>query len=111
MIRRPPRSTLFPYTTLFRSGGAVLRPGGVVPEPDRHRGEGRRAPQLAALPAPRPAGLVEDVDRHAESAALDLAPIYRPRRTSECEARHDVGAAGDRSELQVGLDGDRKSVV
>src|SRR2546430_12528020 len=24
MIRRPPRSTLFPYTTLFRSGGAVL---------------------------------------------------------------------------------------
>src|SRR5258707_10199061 len=26
MIRRPPRSTLFPYTTLFRS---VLRPGRV----------------------------------------------------------------------------------
>src|SRR2546429_2252169 len=24
MIRRPPRSTLFPYTTLFRSGGAFL---------------------------------------------------------------------------------------
>src|SRR3712207_7159993 len=23
MIRRPPRSTLFPYTTLFRSGGNV----------------------------------------------------------------------------------------
>src|SRR5438552_11814650 len=23
MIRRPPRSTLFPYTTLFRSGGAI----------------------------------------------------------------------------------------
>src|SRR3712207_8517010 len=23
MIRRPPRSTLFPYTTLFRSSGAV----------------------------------------------------------------------------------------
>src|SRR3712207_8934011 len=27
MIRRPPRSTLFPYTTLFRSGGAELRSG------------------------------------------------------------------------------------
>src|SRR5258705_3177260 len=26
MIRRPPRSTLFPYTTLFRSKG-TLRPG------------------------------------------------------------------------------------
>src|SRR5262245_63083011 len=50
MIRRPPRSTLFPYTTLFRSHGlssaraasgrryhAVFwcRPGG--PGPDRHR--------------------------------------------------------------------------
>src|SRR3712207_6898150 len=28
MIRRPPRSTLFPYTTLFRSCHHVLRPGG-----------------------------------------------------------------------------------
>src|SRR5690242_21197372 len=31
MIRRPPRSTLFPYTTLFRSrspsGGSSCRPG------------------------------------------------------------------------------------
>src|SRR5256885_8854355 len=24
MIRRPPRSTLFPYTTLFRSGSALV---------------------------------------------------------------------------------------
>src|SRR3712207_7634154 len=24
MIRRPPRSTLFPYTTLFRSGGVLI---------------------------------------------------------------------------------------
>src|SRR2546430_10183733 len=33
MIRRPPRSTLFPYTTLFRSGGGrtrVHRTGGVM---------------------------------------------------------------------------------
>src|SRR3712207_8402450 len=27
MIRRPPRSTLFPYTTLFRSSFSVSRPG------------------------------------------------------------------------------------
>src|SRR3712207_7136761 len=26
MIRRPPRSTLFPYTTLFRSTSVVVRP-------------------------------------------------------------------------------------
>src|SRR5258708_15806076 len=29
MIRRPPRSTLFPYTTLFRSLGAVMKSGNV----------------------------------------------------------------------------------
>src|SRR2546428_7847239 len=34
MIRRPPRSTLFPYTTLFRSRGAS--------------GRGARAPRRAA---------------------------------------------------------------
>src|SRR3712207_7832768 len=28
MIRRPPRSTLFPYTTLFRSAGADRHPDG-----------------------------------------------------------------------------------
>src|SRR2546422_3714855 len=26
MIRRPPRSTLFPYTTLFRSAGCIVFP-------------------------------------------------------------------------------------
>src|SRR5438477_3275297 len=41
MIRRPPRSTLFPYTTLFRSEGghalhmrainAIRRVGGIIP--------------------------------------------------------------------------------
>src|SRR5260370_23208144 len=39
MIRRPPRSTLFPYTTLFRSQDVFLsmweRPGAF--EPDRGR--------------------------------------------------------------------------
>src|SRR5438445_8566813 len=31
MIRRPPRSTLFPYTTLFRSDHATTRPSLVQP--------------------------------------------------------------------------------
>src|SRR3989442_2736308 len=34
MIRRPPRSTLFPYTTLFRSGHAL---GAVVGDLEPHR--------------------------------------------------------------------------
>src|SRR3712207_7300560 len=51
MIRRPPRSTLFPYTTLFRSRqvrrpllwvpgcrrGAVVRPAGLRPQAFRGR--------------------------------------------------------------------------
>src|SRR3712207_9245231 len=47
MIRRPPRSTLFPYTTLFRSrrGRAREKAGG---------GEGRGAGEAAAE-GPRPA--------------------------------------------------------
>src|SRR3712207_9295120 len=32
MIRRPPRSTLFPYTTLFRSQGAECTPWTPAPE-------------------------------------------------------------------------------
>src|SRR2546426_4286240 len=39
MIRRPPRSTLFPYTTLFRSPQAVLRRDGRC---DPRQGCGRR---------------------------------------------------------------------
>src|SRR2546430_4722194 len=31
MIRRPPRSTLFPYTTLFRSRAHTVRPAGRRP--------------------------------------------------------------------------------
>src|SRR5438034_7924627 len=34
MLRRPPRSTLFPYTTLFRSRVAFHR----APRPGRHTG-------------------------------------------------------------------------
>src|SRR5258708_21388168 len=32
MIRRPPRSTLFPYTTLFRSRFQLLYKEGVIPK-------------------------------------------------------------------------------
>src|SRR2546430_16171679 len=40
MIRRPPRSTLFPYTTLFRSGelnvGHVIRDGAAIARGGEH---------------------------------------------------------------------------
>src|SRR3989442_4489652 len=42
MIRRPPRSTLFPYTTLFRSAyrsvdGSAGEPDGIEPRPGESR--------------------------------------------------------------------------
>src|SRR3712207_7386600 len=37
MIRRPPRSTLFPYTTLFRSAAAEAAVAVMRDEPERQR--------------------------------------------------------------------------
>src|SRR3712207_8670535 len=44
MIRRPPRSTLFPYTTLFRSavGEARDEVAGAVADEERQAGVGER---------------------------------------------------------------------
>src|SRR5258708_23592546 len=60
MIRRPPRSTLFPYTTLFRSLQAKgTRRDQPVPRPDRPtairpRGPGSSAPPCRGPPAEAP---------------------------------------------------------
>src|SRR5687768_17881020 len=46
MIRRPPRSTLFPYTTLFRSLGHFLLAADRAAD-ERERLHGERAPPAA----------------------------------------------------------------
>src|SRR5256885_12672705 len=50
MIRRPPRSTLFPYTTLFRSGLRVRRaqPRARLPRPARHAYRALQGPDRGA---------------------------------------------------------------
>src|SRR2546430_6032708 len=60
MIRRPPRSTLFPYTTLFRSRGARGRPflGTLAP-----RGDGPSAPRRGDRRVPRARALPEGAGR------------------------------------------------
>src|SRR2546429_10028279 len=59
MIRRPPRSTLFPYTTLFRSDGHALDGAGDVSEPELLRGfmlqyysSATHVPRTVILPGP-----------------------------------------------------------
>src|SRR6185295_8068429 len=56
MIRRPPRSTLFPYTTLFRS----------PPHVPRRRVPGRRRPdhRAARRPLPTPGRRTGGLARH-----------------------------------------------
>src|SRR3712207_7504278 len=69
MIRRPPRSTLFPYTTLFRSFGDAIREQGqdaVRLHRDRLARElkPRKHPQYAAgIPQVKTAMAVRTVDR------------------------------------------------
>src|SRR5256885_12051351 len=72
MIRRPPRSTLFPYTTLFRSlTFERCAGGGCVPlELDAQRYEGavaRYAPEVAAR-----AELYRDVGRPVDRKSTRL---------------------------------------
>src|SRR2546422_4175167 len=81
MIRRPPRSTLFPYTTLFRSRDPRGRGGG--------RGERRRR-----APAQAPGALALDGARRARRRTLRLLPYQllsgEPRseeHTSELQSR------------------------
>src|SRR2546430_8490872 len=65
MIRRPPRSTLFPYTTLSRSG-AEIGPGG---EPGLERASGARRD------LPFPQGEAGVVSRPGEQAVGDEAAV------------------------------------
>src|SRR5690242_20856097 len=69
MLRRPPRSTLFPYTTLFRSGGVA-----VEAEPE----------EVAAVhPRRVEDGPLLDVDRDVgdvlHCGAVGLLPVLRGR--------------------------------
>src|SRR2546430_14592254 len=92
MIRRPPRSTLFPYTTLFRSPPGNRRRRG------RHHGGGPRHERHRRVPvalgttaggmAPRH-GLAARLGHHP--GAVPLRPAHpRPRDRDE---RRPRGAA------------------
>src|SRR3712207_7568262 len=79
MIRRPPRSTLFPYTTLFRSNVPVhAERAGVV---DRDRAPGRRDR--------RPLGrhLVGDVEHRDVDPVERIRPHRSEEHTSELQSR------------------------
>src|SRR2546425_12821215 len=111
MIRRPPRSTLFPYTTLFRSQDAqtlpTVRPDGgeltlddqgVDQSPERPQRQTIRhavlhprsrslfEEQVAVLPA-----VVRPADLHVdEPRRWIVLADHRPRRHGEAQPHHAV---------------------
>src|SRR2546422_9862417 len=76
MIRRPPRSTLFPYTTLFRSRE----------RPPRHPPRVRAHHQGPRVPLPHDAGPGRDADRG----------LGHPRRSEERRVGKSVDLGGRR---------------
>src|SRR5256884_5634406 len=85
MIRRPPRSTLFPYTTLFRSGnsGAVALPvgnSGAVALPVGNSG-------AAALPVKSSAAAGAVGARPPRSGAGGCGSSRSEEHTSELQSR------------------------
>src|SRR3712207_9091032 len=74
MIRRPPRSTLFPYTTLFRSPSLASR--------------------IARLPAADGPGIGVTVDEGFIDDALDEAVFLDQRDVEKKEQKHFEQAIG-----------------
>src|SRR5256886_12709654 len=73
MIRRPPRSTLFPYTTLFRSDSV-----------------GGDFYNLLNLRAGRIGVMIGDVTSHGFSAALIMALVRSEEHTSELQSQSNI---------------------
>src|SRR5256712_10185412 len=83
MIRRPPRSTLFPYTTLFRSRARALR--------RRHRvrhelhesagADGRQRTRVVARLLPHDGG---------DQVGIEPRALRSEEHTSELQSRSDL---------------------
>src|SRR2546430_12286247 len=88
MIRRPPRSTLFPYTTLFRSGHHLLHLlGGHEPRQVHHPLQTERIHHLLDGP---PVGTVAE-DRRAELGQALASGGDRPdgdRKSTRLNSSH-----------------------
>src|SRR2546428_3605029 len=84
MIRRPPRSTLFPYTTLFRSGQSKIT---------THRKEEDRCEIVSGIFEGKTLGtpiaiLVRSKDARAEDY-VEIAKKFRDRKSTRLNSSHD----------------------
>src|SRR3712207_9085061 len=91
MIRRPPRSTLFPYTTLFRSPVGEEQSGGGVQDP-------APVPEWCVA-VRRPPTADRGDDR--EPVVVELLAEPQVRRTALVEASGHHRAAQDRKSTRL----------
>src|SRR5260370_41992769 len=86
MIRRPPRSTLFPYTTLFRSEGLKVffrvHPTFLAVDADLQ-------PQIAILSDAEAAGSGDRILGVARGVGVGIAPVT-PLRFHQCGQQLDL---------------------
>src|SRR6516162_10271456 len=109
MIRRPPRSTLFPYTTLFRSRrrGPGASPGRLAgrggPSPRRRDRKSTRLNSshlvisYAVFCLKKKKLRVAGSRRHIDHNHIEIAPIHFTEHLGEC--RHDHRRAPDHRRL------------
>src|SRR2546430_12019695 len=84
MIRRPPRSTLFPYTTLFRSL-TLIEPGLEAAATDTVQMIRERTERMSQALRRRPLGVV---DVHAEAPATAAVRTVRNTATDRLVTFH-----------------------
>src|SRR2546422_4958146 len=107
MIRRPPRSTLFPYTTLFRS--PAFLPHAVVGRPTLFD-QDEPAPQLGAphlTAGEQSRTQVERGDRQGERVCDAVQPLERGRRRSRERARRCREGRGTRGRVYGRVESDQ----
>src|SRR2546426_8898315 len=94
MIRRPPRSTLFPYTTLFRS---LLI---FVPTYNENRNVERLCAELRALPLDADILFIDDGSPDGTGATLDRLARQHPR-VSVIHREGKLGIGRDRKSTRL----------
>src|SRR5690348_18200127 len=90
MMRRPPRSTLFPYTTLFRSSTTVETPSSTFEHAPGSPNGAEVSAVAHAAPTPSLARLipVDELPLSAEDCALGEVVAGKDRKSTRLNSSH-----------------------